>query len=726
RMDYFEDTWSDSNKIRSLYASDLREELDNIKSETETKFADYLEDLNNKIMSMNDDISSWKDGHINELLSQLEEAKNSISSYLENSEGKKEEILSDILSKIEEKENSIYEKIDSKISDDISKNLEEVHAIIDKAISKYDEEIKNIEQQRTEEGTKLLDDIKSGYDYYSNLIDSTYKDSLSSLSDYTNRIKEEIEKAREESEQKHVANEKNYIDEYLQEYSNKLDEKIAERINILNESKTQLDDMIKDSFNTLNINLNDAILKFNKEADTRISEAVSRLEIEASDKLFDYKEYMSELETHLSSINSKIDNEIYNITSEISDIKNKYKELSADFEESLDIVKSSIFDRDELIELQASEKELLASKIDELKTDFENFKEEVLISNKEDIPTLFEEEKNKIEKAFEDFTNDLLDRVNTSESDINYLKDLLYEDKVSLLEKIDNLKLEVNSVKEDNTMAQLVFDKQSLEDSFNSLKNDFSKLDELETTVYQLRDNIEDAVLGNDTKYGVLSEDIDSLRKNIKYSIDKSLELEDSILKEKEELENKLSSIRENLSNVLGKNNSVEELFKEEVNRLDELFNNFKIGNAEFKDRLEKRMDYFEDTWSDSSKIRSLYAAEMRNELDEIQKETETKFADYLEDLNNKIMLMNADISSWKDGHINELLSQLNEAKKSINNYLETSEGKKEEILSDILSKIEEKENSIYEKIDSKIEDIENRLSDVDSKVSDDMARGLE
>ena len=74
-----------------------------------------------------------------------------------------------------------------KISDDISKNLEEVHAIIDKAISKYDEEIKNIEQQRTEEGTKLLDDIKSGYDYYSNLIDSTYKDSLSSLSDYTNR-----------------------------------------------------------------------------------------------------------------------------------------------------------------------------------------------------------------------------------------------------------------------------------------------------------------------------------------------------------------------------------------------------------------------------------------------------------------------------------------------------------------------------------------------------------
>ncbi|MEI0605325.1 hypothetical protein R4K55_14005, partial [Brachyspira alvinipulli] len=167
---------------------------------------------------------------------------------------------------------------------------------------------------------KLLDDIKSGYDYYSKLIDSAYKDSLSSLSDYTTRIKEEIEKAREESEQKHVANEKNYIDEYLKEYSNKLDEKIADKVNILNDSKSHLDDMVRESFNTLNINLNNAIAKFNKEADMRINETVSRLEVEASDRLFNYKEYMSELETHLSSINSKIDNEIYNVTSEVSDI----------------------------------------------------------------------------------------------------------------------------------------------------------------------------------------------------------------------------------------------------------------------------------------------------------------------------------------------------------------------------------------------------------------------
>ncbi|MEI0605317.1 hypothetical protein R4K55_13965, partial [Brachyspira alvinipulli] len=231
--------------------------------------------------------------------------------------------------------------------------------LINKAVSKYDEEIKNIEHHRTEEGSKLLEDIQSGYDYYSKLINSAYKDSLSSLSDYANKIKSEIFKAREESEQKHLSNEKNYIDEYLKEYSNKLDEKIADKVNILNDSKSQLDDMIKESFNTLNDNLSNAISKFNEEADNRINAVVSKLEEESSKRLFDYKEYISELEMHLSSINSKIDNEIYNITSEISDIKDKYKELNANFEESLDMLKNSILDRDELAE---SDKDALASK----------------------------------------------------------------------------------------------------------------------------------------------------------------------------------------------------------------------------------------------------------------------------------------------------------------------------------------------------------------------------
>ncbi|MCZ9967352.1 hypothetical protein OFQ61_09620 [Brachyspira hyodysenteriae] len=117
------------------------------------------------------------------------------------------------------------------------------------------------------------------------------------------------------------------------------------------------------------------------------------------------------MENHLASINSKIDNEIYNVSSkldsEISDLKNKYDALNVDFEETLDLIKSSILDRDELIELHNSEKELLANRIYELKEEFDNFKKEALNANKEDIPALFEEEKQRIENAFEEFTNNL-------------------------------------------------------------------------------------------------------------------------------------------------------------------------------------------------------------------------------------------------------------------------------------------------------------------------------
>ena len=78
----------------------------------------------------------------------------------------------------------------------------------------------------------------------------------------------------------------------------------------------------------------------------------------------------------------------------------KYKDLSTDFDEALDMIKSSILDRDELMELQSSEKELLSEQMETLRTDFDTFKDELLKANEEDIPTLFNEEKQKIEKAF--------------------------------------------------------------------------------------------------------------------------------------------------------------------------------------------------------------------------------------------------------------------------------------------------------------------------------------
>ena len=52
-------------------------------------------------------------------------------------------------------------------------------------------------------------------------------------------------------------------------------------------------------------------------------------------------------------------------------------------------------------------------------------------------------------------------------------------------------------------------------------------------------------------------------------------------------------------------------------------------------------------------------------------------------------------IGDWKEGNLNELLNQLNQAKLSIEGFVETSENKKEELLSEMLKTIEDKENEI-------------------------------
>ncbi|MBW5409825.1 hypothetical protein E6A50_05525, partial [Brachyspira hampsonii] len=494
-------------------------------------YDNHISELKEKMKLIEQDIYDWKNGNLNTLLSQLDEARRGIEEFINTSEGKKNQFIIDMINDIEKKENEIYSRIDEKISEAenklasvdeklnnaIGNSLEEIHNRINESVAKYDEEIKRIEHHRETETENIISDIedlgnsiREDYEEYSIMIDKIYEDAVSELEVHLENIKKEIERARSEAEEKHLSNEKNYIDDYLLNYSEKIEAHVNDKLSILTESKAQLDDMIKESFNTLNSNLNDAMNRFNEEANTQIHSVVNRLEKEAEERLNNDNKYISELEEQLRAISVKIDNELYNISSkldnEISDVKTKYKDLSTDFDEALDMIKASILDRDELMELHNSEKEILSEQMETLKTEFDSFKDELLKANEEDIPTLFEEEKQKIEKAFEDFTSNLLDRMNNSENDINYVKDVIVENRNAFLEKIDNIKRDIESIKDDNTIAQLALDKQSLEDSFNTIKDDFGKLSDLETALYQLRDNVEDIDLNFKDDIKVLSE----------------------------------------------------------------------------------------------------------------------------------------------------------------------------------------------------------------------------
>ncbi|MBW5392717.1 hypothetical protein, partial [Brachyspira pilosicoli] len=104
--------------------------------------------------------------------------------------------------------------------------------------------------------------------------------------------------------------------------------------------------------------------------------------------------------------------------------------------------------------------------------------------------SLFEEEREKLERGFEEFSSELLNRLNDTDSDINYIKDMLSSDKNLLLEELDALRLEVENVHNDERLNELLDYKLSLEDSFNGIREELSKFDELEGSLNELRDSV--------------------------------------------------------------------------------------------------------------------------------------------------------------------------------------------------------------------------------------------
>ncbi|WP_158639938.1 hypothetical protein, partial [Brachyspira aalborgi] len=49
RIAHFEDIWSDNNRIKSLFNSDIREEVENLRKEADIKFEHYISDLKEKM-----------------------------------------------------------------------------------------------------------------------------------------------------------------------------------------------------------------------------------------------------------------------------------------------------------------------------------------------------------------------------------------------------------------------------------------------------------------------------------------------------------------------------------------------------------------------------------------------------------------------------------------------------------------------------------------------------
>ena len=77
----------------------------------------------------------------------------------------------------------------------------------------------------------------------------------------------------------------------MKDYSSKLDNKVSEKIDVLNKTKEELENLVKDSFGNLEAGMQNAISKFEKESNTKLLEVIKRLENDAKTVIFDKNEY---------------------------------------------------------------------------------------------------------------------------------------------------------------------------------------------------------------------------------------------------------------------------------------------------------------------------------------------------------------------------------------------------------------------------------------------------
>ncbi|PPS22232.1 hypothetical protein DJ52_06145 [Brachyspira murdochii] len=689
---------ADLNAISAEYHAMLEKYSNNLK--------DDYEELKHHASLMTDEYK-MRIENLGERISEIIDNANNMQSVVDTKTGEMNSYIADKKDEIAKRTETIFTNIEY----DTSKKLDELKLLIDNAIAKYQDEIKEIETYRLEENKSIIEDvenigagIRKDYEQYTNMLEELCNKEKTSLNEYVNTLKDEIEKAREESEAKHLTNEANYIDDYL----NKASSKIDDEVNRLNEE-------LNDSFNTLYSGFSKILAKIRKANHKKALQSIAKIKKHAekvisntaaevrdslgltledlrnefislkdnvddrlreqADKLISNNEnVLAILDDHeirlekMNDISNIIETIKETLSEQIDEIKSNISDSNEDVNNRMEEIKSSIIDREELINLHDSERELLKNQIEDIKEEFELFKDNIVRTNEVEIPALFDEEKERIERMFDEFSKNLLMRLTDNESDIHYIKDVLSEERSHLISQIELLRKDVDDIKDDNTVTVLSGEKAVLENSLTALRDDFDKIMDLEKDFVSLKNRMEgiDSGLKDDVKD--LSDKLKSFRDNLEEKIEKD---SNGLYKDIENLNKNFETVKNNISSLLDRN-EVELLINNEKERLNSIFESLASNNEDFKDRLEKRISYFEDVWSDNTRIKSIYASDIREEVENIRKEADVKYDNHIAQLKEKMKLIEEDIYDWKNGNLNTLLAQLEDARKGIESFIDT------------------------------------------------------
>lgn len=713
------------------YSSKAKDEIEKARAESENK---HIENEKNYINDYLNEYSSKIDIKIKEKIDILEKSKDTLSDIITNSFDNLNSNIKNVLAKV----SKVSKRKTLETIENFKKQADEVLSVHE---SNFKEKIKDIEDELRESQESSLSGLRNELMALYKSLDNAQ--SNNSLRDISFRL-ENLENS--------LDNINNGVEYKAKEISEKLDLEKDNLISSIEEIrgefisfKDEMEDRFKDQANNF-IADNEHVLSLLDEYEGKVSSI---------------KDIFKEVDDIKDLLINKIDKAKI-------DFDNKYEVLGEEFDKTIDDIKSAVLDRNEIIELHSSEKELLKEQIDNLKEEFDSFKEEVLKSN--DIPTLFQDEREKLEETFDNFSRALIVRLSDAETNIDDLKNTLSEEKLSLLEQIDNFREDIESIKNDNSFEDLAEERLQLEMSFNNLKEDLMRLEDLENELLNMKNGIEntDVNLKDEIKrlgielsdfkknfeekiksesndlsnlyedFERLNLDIESLKENILPSISQFEKLEEKILDEKNILEEKIVNIQNNILSSMVEKGEVEKLFKDEIEKLNSMFNAFKgdlfskkdellskidLDNKDFKNRIEKRVAYFEDNWADSKKVRNLYASDIRDEVVNLRKEADVKFDNTFIGLQNKMDEIEKELTNWKDNKLNNLIGQLDEAKDNMDSFIKNSDYKKNNILCEMIESLKEeihqKEKDLQDSFSDKINCVEDKINVIENKIED-------
>ena len=877
------ETINDLNSNYHLMLEDasrnLRTELSTIKdesSELSNVYKEKLSELDERITDIGKDAAAAKDT--------FEKKAESLESDLEKVTSNLEAKSSEFLQGLEE---------------DVFKNITELRGLVDGAITRYKDEISEIEHHRAEEGNLAIENIeevstrmKSDYEKYISDLSNIYGNEKDSLNDLAKSIKEKLEE--DISSIKDISIETG--SEYLDEYTRRLESDIKEKLSILEANKEELTDAIDKSFADLDKKIDDKLKRIQRKSSKKTSKLLNDFSEMTSKLLDNYETKLSgidsdlkskqdeiadglraellslhksleenlnseelaeisnrvvKLEDDLNNVNAELENkalELSNniiserdllletlsglqsdfselktgvsdkfeeqannfisehehllstleeyksniidpesIMAEVDNVKDvllkeidalkksneeHYNGLGVDFDGFVDEIKASIMSKDEVIALQKVDKE-------SLEAEFEKFKDE-LLELKEN--TLNEEDNTKLEAEFNKFSGSILERLSSLEVDFDGFETIFEDNKLELLKDFDGLRLEIESLKNDDVLELLEEEKERFEKSLSALKEDIGSISSVEDSIFKIKTDLEGVsddlgiemarlndelnnfknklsenseIEGLVTDFEHLTGEFEILKASILPKIESIDELEGNILQTKEDLIDIIDTLKDNVLSDVTNRSDIEAMFEAEKKRVDDVVGEFLNDinaqkdalsetlksdlvddlsslNEEFNTRLESRITHFEDMWSDVDKFRELYTPDIDESIAELtervknlsnneESERINSLLERLDTMRSDIDAFVADVKADDSDALHQMIDGIKLQIKDIEDGIE-AQNTSISTVEDRVQSIEESKEAFEEGIKNNIKDeldkINSALNDSDANLS--------